>query len=270
MNMTLWNSWSHFISRTTWIYNLRRMGIVGSKSLIIVLPVWITLLASHQAQAELKVKTFRSLTSSAFYMDLDGGQISQIFGPPPEFEFFDRDSFPDGDFEFIRTETPIPTGTRHTMQITGFNDATQLAVAPFNSEVLWPFRYGPANFIGPSNTIFTPDSTDMIVAQQEEDSITLSPRFWDVGERGFLGLRYGIMGDTPTGLGIVGFHYGWADITLNEDLSITLHRLAYDDEVDQPARTLVVPEMTSLTALLLYSLGLISQRRRDRHHSSTI
>jgi hypothetical protein len=79
---------------------------------------------------------------------------------------------------------------------------------------------------------------------------------WSPGDTGYLGLTFAI---GPAA------HFGWADLTIHPDQSMTLHRIAYDDE---PRAAIgaghvdVIPEPAHLGLLALGAAGVAALRRR--------
>jgi hypothetical protein len=82
----------------------------------------------------------------------------------------------------------------------------------------------------------------------------LGPVFgnWADGGRGFLGL----MLRDPAGTGPQDVFYGFADITVNPDFSITLHGFAFENVRGAPILTAFTPPIPEPSALLLMALGL--------------
>ena len=85
--------------------------------------------------------------------------------------------------------------------------------------------------------------------------------------RGYLGLQFLIGGLTT--------HYGWADITVNSDFSITLHGFAYESCADQSidagqtaggatCDNTAVPEPHSAVLLAMGAAGIAAYRRRRK------
>ena len=78
---------------------------------------------------------------------------------------------------------------------------------------------------------------------------------WAPGDQGFMGIRF----DNGNG-----FNYGWVDITMNADESVTVNRWALEDQPDTPAITGggAVPEPGTGALLALLAMGATGLRRR--------
>lgn len=72
------------------------------------------------------------------------------------------------------------------------------------------------------------------------------------GDTGYIGLRFTI--NDPSDL-----HYGWANLTLNSDYTVTLNALGYEDVANMPA---AVPEPSAIALLVAGAIGLVAFRRR--------
>jgi hypothetical protein len=70
---------------------------------------------------------------------------------------------------------------------------------------------------------------------------------------GYLGLQFEIAGDD---------HYGWAEITLNDDGTIELARFAYNDVAGESITAGQVPEPSSAALLILGAAGALTRRQR--------
>jgi hypothetical protein len=77
-------------------------------------------------------------------------------------------------------------------------------------------------------------------------------------DQGYVGVQFGIAGE---------IHYGWADITLNNDLTFSLAGFAYEDVPNRPvlAGSMVsVPEPASAGFLIAGAAGVAALLRRRR------
>jgi len=95
--------------------------------------------------------------------------------------------------------------------------------------------------------------------------------FYPVGgnaQRGFIGLRFSFDGG-------VNRHYGWADITVNPDFSITLHGFAFESCANESIHVgstsggatccaAPIPEPHSAALVALGAAGLLAYRRRRK------
>lgn len=77
---------------------------------------------------------------------------------------------------------------------------------------------------------------------------------WTPGDQGFAGIRFDDNGN---------YHYGWVDITMNPDETVTVNRWALDDAAGAPVTTPgAVPEPGTGAMLALLALGAAGLRRR--------
>ena len=131
---------------------------------------------------------------------------------------------------------------------------------PFNGEVvdsrgrLSPLGAGAA--VGPSQTFgtqFVAANTYTTALLGSSSSGTKFGPF--IGAQGkFLGLRFQIPADGST-------HYGWARVSVADDLSMTLTDWAYESTADVGIIAGAVPEPASLGLLALGAAGVVALRR---------
>jgi hypothetical protein len=80
---------------------------------------------------------------------------------------------------------------------------------------------------------------------------------WNVGARGFLGLRVNLGGTT---------HYGWADVGINrvgaDSFNHTLYGYAYEDTPGMEIAAGAIPEPSTAALLVAGAAGVASMRRR--------
>ena len=90
---------------------------------------------------------------------------------------------------------------------------------------------------------------------QGETDVTVQGPFAGAGDK-FLGLRFEIEGS--------GTHYGWARISVNDEMTAIVHDWAYQDVAGAPIRTGAVPEPSSLGMLALGAVGVLALLRRGK------
>ncbi len=137
------------------------------------------------------------------------------------------------------------------------------AATPANGQTLCTYddgswgnsaRLASLNQIGPASTFYWGSPSRNYLRSDWSGS---SSGNWQVGSSGYLGLRVG--NDTD------GYNYGWAEISIGEDSSVTLHSFAYEDTKNTAIQAGAIPEPSTyaaLTGLLAGSAVLYSRRRK--------
>ena len=164
--------------------------------------------------------------------------------------FYPNPFFTDGQYwlmmnaSFLQTEAQIYTQGF-------FSDGNGVIYA--SSSNLNPAYFGDGAVIGPASGYQSPGAgyTD------------LGPTFgnWTAGDHGFLGLTI----RNPAGASSSDIFYGYAEITVNDDYSITLLSMAYNDVEGAPLTTVsTVPEPSVLgISTMAMAIGAIALRRRQ-------
>jgi hypothetical protein len=116
------------------------------------------------------------------------------------------------------------------------------------------YRLGNSASIGPSASAFAPLA---LLAGLLPGGTAYGN--WLPAGRGFLGLRF-LIGGSP--------HFGWADITVYPDLSLTFHRFAYEDVADQPIYASPEPHPVALVALGAAGLAAFRRCRMAREQET--
>lgn len=164
--------------------------------------------------------------------------------------FFPDTLFEDGKFFLLRDTT---TATPEAMVFVQgfFSRGNGVIYDPGN---LNPARYGVGSVIGPGTGLQSPGA----------GFPDLGPTFgnWGAGGRGFLGLTL----RDPTGATASDIFYGFADITVNADFSVTLNGFAFENVRGAAITTFIgpVPEPASAALMALGAAVLLAAARRRR------
>ena len=108
-------------------------------------------------------------------------------------------------------------------------------------------NFVPASDIGPSASWLAAGSTAALYKSGATSG-------FPPGTRGYIGLRSGAGTD---------WNYAWADVTYGTDQSLTLHRFAYESELNVPIQA--VPESKPGFAAALVAGSLVAWRARQLH-----
>ncbi|MBL8307486.1 MAG: PEP-CTERM sorting domain-containing protein [Rubrivivax sp.] len=162
--------------------------------------------------------------------------------------FFPDTLFEDGKFFLLRdTSFNTPAAQIYTQGFFARGNGVIYEAA----DNLNPARFGLGAVIGPGTGYQNPGA----------GFPDLGPTFgnWGAGGQGFLGLTL----RDPTGNSSADIFYGFADITVNADFSITLNAFAYEN-VRGAAITTAVPEPGAAALLLAGLAGVAGVARRRR------
>ena len=80
------------------------------------------------------------------------------------------------------------------------------------------------------------------------------------GDTGYIGLRFTFADPSD-------IHYGWANITLNNDYTVTLNALGYESDANTAAHVeaAAIPEPSTIALLALGAVGVAAFRKRQRN-----
>lgn len=130
--------------------------------------------------------------------------------------------------------------------------ASVLAIGTVGNAIAASFRlarrFAASNSVGPAENF---QYAAQIAAQRFGGHIGN----FAFGDTGFIGLRFDIGTDT---------HYGWANLTLNDNYTVTLNALGYETDPNTPDHIPVVPEGSSIVLLAIGAAGVVAFRRRQR------
>jgi len=134
--------------------------------------------------------------------------------------------------------------------------------ATFSSFTFWADRLQSSSNVGPGNF-----GSFAVLAKTDSSTGNFYP-FSGSAQRGFIGLRFSFDGG-------VNRHYGWADITVNPDFTVTLHGFAFENCANEPIHagstsggatcsSAPIPEPHSAALVALGAAGLLAYRRRRK------
>ncbi len=138
-------------------------------------------------------------------------------------------------------------GTTEKSQVVPLGNAT--GIADFNGNA---DRLNAGETIGPATLFSEPGQNRQLYDEGAPANFD-----WNVGSRGFLGLRIQLTGVE---------HYGWADVSINrvgtDSFNHTLFAYAYEDAPGQAILAGAVPEPSTAALLVAGAAGVASLRRR--------
>ena len=153
-----------------------------------------------------------------------------------------------------------------------------------NCECALPLKLGLGNLIGPSGNFIQGGLLGSRFSTGSTTSQTSSGSLGRVRAAGLTGNGAWQSGGVPAGRGFLGLrfligavtHFGWADITVNPDFTVTLHSFAYEacaeEGISAGATTggidcnivAETPEPHSAAMLAMGAAGLLAYRRRRK------
>ena len=167
--------------------------------------------------------------------------------------------FAAADFRLFNNAFGTPSANVKTAGIAGYNNAAnQVAVSNGQGHTLQ--RFVASNFVDPMSSF----RQQRVIARQVADfqnNTTFTSGPFAPGDTGYIGLRFDIAGNV---------HFGWANLTLNQDFTLTLNAVGYESNpntlahVEPFGATNGVPEGGSSLALLaIGAAGLLAFRARQ-------
>lgn len=194
-------------------------------------------------EASIVVHDLGDVTGFALDVDIDGGAAG---GP----------GLVAGADVFLRGDSYYGVTTLSAQTTSGGGVASEFLDLYFG-EKAFALQLSPSTNVGPEIEF----SDDAILTQDIKGFFSYGN--WDSPTRGFLGVQFLIGAD---------IHFGWIDLSINDDWSLTAHRAAYNDvpgepvHVEDPAPSGAVPEPASgivwLTTLAAGATGVHAFRKR--------
>jgi hypothetical protein len=118
---------------------------------------------------------------------------------------------------------------------------------------------GYAFKVNPNSTVGPLKNFSSFGALANKTGLGLTGGVWKPGDLAFLGLKFDVSGDT---------HYGWAEVMLNNDYTVTLYGVAYetvkDTAITAPATFVPEPNELALLAVGAAGLAIVRKRRKSK------